>query len=126
VKYAEPLSIDEVVTAYPKVKFVLAHMGNPWIHSAAEIIYKNDNVYVDLSAFILGDLSNKDPQMVDELMVKPIRWVYYFVENPKKFLFGTDWPLCKIGPYIEAVKKAIPPQHWKAVFYQNAADLFGL
>ena len=126
VKYADPLTIDEVATAYPKVKFLLAHVGNPWFQSAAEVVYKNENVFVDTSGLMLGDVSTRDPAVVDELMVKPLRWVFYYVENPKKFLFGTDWPLCEVGPYVEAVKKAIPKEHWRAVFYQNAADLFGL
>jgi predicted TIM-barrel fold metal-dependent hydrolase len=126
VKYTEPVTIDEIATAHPKVKFLIAHVGNPWFQSAAEVVYKNDNVYVDTSALMLGDLSGKDPEAVEELVVKPLRWVFLYVENPKKFLFGTDWPLCRIGPYVEAVKRAIPPEHWQAVFHDNAAEFFGL
>jgi hypothetical protein len=125
VKYADPLTIDEIATEYPKVRFILAHAGNPWIESAAEVVYKNDNVFVDVSALMLDDVSSKNPETVDALIVKPLRWMWHYVENPKKFLFGTDWPLAKIGPYMEAVKKAFPREHWKAIFYHNAAELFG-
>lgn len=125
VKYADPLTVDEIATRYPKVKFVLAHLGNPWLQSAAEVAYKNDNVYVDVSALMIEDVSTRPPEVVDELVVKPMRWAFFYVENPKKFLFGTDWPLTRVGPYVDLVKQAIPAEHWKAVFYQNAVDLFG-
>jgi uncharacterized protein len=39
LKYSDPLTIDEVAVDHPKVKFVIAHCGNPWIESAAEVAY---------------------------------------------------------------------------------------
>jgi uncharacterized protein len=126
VKYADPLGVDEIAVTYPKAKFVIAHMGNPWFQSAAEVVYKNDNVYVDTSALLLGDVSTLDPESVEELVVKPVRWFFLYVENPKKFLFGSDYPLLKIKPYVEVIKRAIPKRYWNEVFYGNAASLFQL
>jgi predicted TIM-barrel fold metal-dependent hydrolase len=126
VKYADPLTVDEIAVTYPKVTFVIAHMGNPWIQTAGEVVYKNDNVYVDTSALLLDDLSKLNPESVEELVVKPIRWFYLYVENPRKILFGTDWPLLKVKPYIEAVARAIPKEHWDDVFHNNAARVFKL
>lgn len=124
VKFADPLQIDEIAVDFPRVNFILAHMGNPWVHSAAEVTYKNDNCYVDVSALMLENITSATPEMIDELVVKPIRWLYLYVENPKKILFGTDWPLLKVRPYIHAVQRAIPKEHWDDVFYANAARLF--
>ncbi len=126
VKYAEPLQIDEVALKFPKVNFVIAHMGNPWIQSAAEVVYKNDNVYVDISALMLGDLSKANPEAVEELVIKPIKWFWLYVENPKKMMFGSDWPLMDVKPYVEVVMRAIPKEHWENVFYKNAAEVFKL
>ena len=109
---------------HPKVKFVLAHMGNPWIQSAAEVAYKNDNVYVDTSALMIGDVEKSSPEAIEELIVKPVRWFYLYTENPKKLLFGSDWDLNHIRPYLQAIQRAIPPQHWDDVFYKNAVTLF--
>src|SRR5262249_12820140 len=55
VKYAHPLKIDEVAVDFPDTKFVLAHFGNPWIMDAAQVVYKNKNVWADLSAILIGD-----------------------------------------------------------------------
>lgn len=126
VKYAEPLQIDEVAVTYPKVNFVIAHMGNPWFDSAAEVVYKNDNVYCDTSALMLDDVSKQNPESVEELIVKKVRWFWLFVENPKKLMFASDYPLLKITSYRDAIKRAIPPEHWQAVFYDNAARVFNL
>ncbi len=126
IKYAEPLQVDEIALQFPKVNFVIAHMGNPWIQTAAEVVYKNDNVYVDISALMLGDVSKASPEALEELAIKPIHWFWLYVENPKKMMFGSDWPLMEVKPYVKAVMRAIPEQHWDDVFYLNAATLFKL
>lgn len=126
IKYTDPLQVDEVAVLNPNVKFVIAHMGSPWIESAAEVVYKNPNVYTDLSAFVLGDCSTLPPEEAYEIIVRPIHWFFIFAANPKKIMFGSDWPLLKIPPYIQAVQRAIPKEHWKAVFHDNAAELFNL
>lgn len=124
LKYADPLSIDEVAVDHPKVRFVIAHCGNPWIESAAEVAYKNANVYLECSALLIGDLEQMSKQKIETFVVRPISWIFGYVEDPKKLMFGTDWPLTPIKPYVEAYKRAIPSEHWKAVFHDNAARVF--
>ncbi|MBP7864712.1 MAG: amidohydrolase family protein [Acidobacteria bacterium] len=124
VKYADPLTLDEVAVDHPKVRFVIAHCGNPWTVSAAEVVFKNPNVYVDLSGIMIGDLSQFAAEDLDTYLIKPIRWMYRFAGNPRKFLYGSDWPLVPMGQYIRAIRKAIPPEDWKAVFHDNAVELF--
>ncbi len=126
LKYSDPLTIDEVAVDHPKVNFVLAHCGNPWIESAAELAYKNPNVYLDGSAFLIGDLKKVPPEGLEKYMTKPLSWTFGFVDNPEKLMFGTDWPLTAVGPYLRAFRDAIPSKHWKAVFRDNAAKVFGI
>ncbi|MDA1082564.1 MAG: amidohydrolase family protein [Gemmatimonadetes bacterium] len=124
LKYADPLTIDEVAVDHRNVTFVIAHAGNPWIESAAEVAYKNPNVYLDGSAFLVGDLSKMPPEQVETYVVKPVAWIFGFLEDPTKLMFATDWPLTHVKPYVEAFKRAIPPEQWKAVFHDNAARVF--
>lgn len=125
LKYSDPLTIDEVAVDYPDVKFVIAHLGNPWIQSAAEVAYKNPNVWVEASALLIGDLSDAPREKLDEYVTKPIAWAFGYLEDPKKLLYGTDWPLTVMKPYFEAFKRGIPKEHWRAVFHDNAAHVFG-
>ena len=39
-------------------------------------------------------------------------------------MFGSDWPLNDIAAYVRAFKRAIPEEHWRAVFHDNAARVF--
>lgn len=126
LKYADPLTIDEVAVDHPKTTFVIAHCGNPWVQSAAEVVYKNPNVYMECSALLVGDLRKAAPGAVDEYFVKPLAWAFGYVEDPKKLMFGSDWPLASIAQAVEASKKAIPKEHWRAFFHDNAARVFGL
>lgn len=122
LKYADPLTIDEVAVDFPKTTFVIAHLGNPWVESAAQVAYKNPNVYVEASALMIGDLSNTEE--VDTYLVKPLRWAWGYVGDPSKFLYGTDWPLVGMKAYSDAYKKAIPEKHWCDVFFKNAVKVF--
>jgi uncharacterized protein len=124
LKYSDPLTIDEVAVDWPKVKFVIAHAGYPWIQSAAEVAYKNPNVFIECSAFVIGDLSKKSAEYLETYAVKPIAWVFGYLEDPSKLMFGTDWPLTSMQPYVEIYKKAIPAEHWPAVFHDNAVRVF--
>lgn len=124
LKYADPLTIDEVAVDHPRVTFVIAHCGNPWIESAAEVAYKNPNVYLDGSAFMIGDLTRRSKGTIEQNVVKPLSWIFSYLEDPSKLMFATDWPLTDIASYVKAFKRAIPREHWKAVFHDNAARVF--
>jgi predicted TIM-barrel fold metal-dependent hydrolase len=126
VKFAEPLAIDEVAVDHPDVTFVIAHCGNPWIESAAEVAYKNDNVFLECSGMLAGDLRKLPVTKVDTYVVNPIRWIFGYVENPKKFMFGSDWPVVNLPSYVEAYKRAIPREYWQDVFHDNVVRVFHL
>ncbi len=126
LKYADPLTIDEVAVDHRKVTFVIAHCGNPWIQSAAEVAYKNPNVYLDGSAFLIGNLKETSADAIKRTMVDPLAWIFAYVEDPKKLMFGSDWPLVRMTDYIDAFKQAIPREHWQAVFHDNAVRVFRL
>ena len=124
LKYADPLTIDEVAVDHPRVRFVIAHCGNPWIESAAEVTYKNPNVFMECSALLIGDLSLTPKEKVDTYVTRPIAWIFGYLEDPSKLMFGTDWPLNRIKPYVDEYKNAIPREHWRAVFHDNAVRVF--
>jgi predicted TIM-barrel fold metal-dependent hydrolase len=120
------MAIDEIAVDYRKVNFVIAHSGNPWVQTAAEIAYKNPNVYIEGSAMLIGDLSEYSRQQLDEYIVKPLKWAFGYIEDPSKFMFGSDYALVDIKAYAEIYKRAIPREHWDAVFRDNAVKVFKL
>jgi uncharacterized protein len=90
------------------------------------VTYKNPNVYLEASALMVGDADEQPAEWVEEYVTDPIRWIFGYVEDPSKILFGSDWPLVAIGSYVEAYKRAIPREHWQAVFHDNAVRVFRL
>ncbi|MBW3600124.1 MAG: amidohydrolase [Planctomycetes bacterium] len=129
VKFAHPLKIDEVAVDFPDTKFVLAHFGNPWIMDAAEVLYKNANVFADLSAFLIGDaaaFAAMEQEGVLARVAERVKEAIAFSEAPHKFLFGSDWPLAPVTAYRDFVKRMFPPQHHGAVFGGTARELFRL
>ena len=46
---------------YPETNFVIAHCGCPWFLDAAEVIYKNANVWADLSGIFVGERPSSRP-----------------------------------------------------------------
>ena len=122
VKYAHPLDIDEIAVQFPQTTFIIAHLGNPWIRDAAEVVYKNENVYVDVSAFCIGHARGHDFKRIKE----DIQWALNYTARPDKFLYGSDWPLTPMKEYIAVIKKAVPKEHHQKIFYENAKRVFRL
>jgi hypothetical protein len=127
IRYAHPLPIDDVAVDYRGVTFVVAHLGNPWTLDAAELLYKNPNVYADLSGFLVGDAAYfEDPnraQGIEDAAAR-IREAFAWVEDPRKFLYGSDWPLVPMKPYLNFIRRAVDPEHYEQVFYSNAKRIF--
>lgn len=122
VKYAHPLAIDEIAVRFPKTTFIIAHLGNPWVRDAAELVYKNENVYADVSAFCIGHSHGQDIKRIQQ----DIQWALSYSGRPDKFLYGSDWPLTPMKEYIAVIKKAVPAKYHQKIFYQNAKRVFHL
>ncbi|KMK74923.1 amidohydrolase family protein [Alkalihalobacillus pseudalcaliphilus] len=123
LKYSHPLTIDEVAVIYSDITFMIAHLGDPWTLTGAEIIYKNSNVYADLSGLLVG--TDKEIERLNQTnFFDHLRHAITFADSYDKLLFGTDWPLVPVGPYIEFIKTFIPVEHHEKVFYLNALKVF--
>jgi hypothetical protein len=123
VKYSHPIHVDEVAVDHPKVKFVICHVGNPWIRDTMEVVYKNENVYTDISGLVLGDFSDR----FESYMRKQLQEMLVYGVHPSKVLYGTDWPISSMESYLEFIEElAIPQADRKKILAENAVQLFKL
>jgi len=123
LKYSHPLEVDEVAVDHPKVKFVICHLGNPWLVDCMEVVYKNKNVYADFSGLVLGEFT----EAFEDYMEEQIAEVILYAGEPGRFLYGTDWPICSMKSYVEFVSQLkLSEQDRRAVMYENARTLFKL
>lgn len=123
VKYSHPLHVDEVAVDHPNVKFIICHLGNPWIRDCMEVVYKNKNVYTDISGLVLGNFTDR----FESYMNKQLQEMLIYGVEPDKVLFGTDWPISSMESYIDFMEDLkIPEKERKKIMYENTAELFNL
>lgn len=122
VKYSHPIHIDDVAVDHPDVDFVICHLGNPWLRDTGELIYKNENVYADVSGLTLRDFEER----YEEWMLGQVKDMVRYMGEPRKLLFGTDWPIAEMKSYCRFMEKLLEPEHRDAVMCDNAAALFDI
>lgn len=108
---SRPAEIDRISRAYPDLKILMAHMGNPWWEEAFTIINQAPNVY--------GDFSGGSAPRVDMGC-----WKRLFAPNGKpcikvleKLCYGSDGSMCHRGIFED---------QWMMDFYDafyNALEL---
>lgn len=121
LKYAHPLHIDDLAVRLPELKIVIAHLGYPWTIDAAEVLYKNKNVYADCSGFVYGKFKKEDAECFKKIFADFLGRA----GSAKKILFGTDWPLPDQAEYARVISK-ISGRNKENIMYKNAAELFGI
>lgn len=125
LKYSHPLAIDELAAEMPDLKIVIAHLGSPWALDAAQVCYKNKNVYSDCSGFTYGAFDAGQRRRF-------VRMWETFDEITEghaadKILFGTDWPISDMRSYLDVVRACAGGEvSCEKVFSKNAKLLFGL
>lgn len=121
VKYSHPLHIDDLAVDYPKMKIVICHVGNPWIKDCMEVVYKNANVFADISGLVLGDFSEK----FERFMKQEIEEMITFAGDPKYLLYGTDWPISNMKSYLKFIDQLeLTDEKKELILWKNAAELF--
>ncbi len=122
VRQAHPLLVDDVAVDYPDVKFVICHLGNPWFQDTAEVLYKNDNVFADISGLTLGNFESA----FERYLVQRVKDMILYMGDPgKQLLYGSDWPLVDMGPYLKFLENLdFPPETMESIAWRTAAQLF--
>ncbi|RDY72715.1 amidohydrolase [Halobacillus trueperi] len=123
LKYSHPLTLDEVAVSRRDVNFVMAHLGDPWVLTGAEVVYKNRNMFADLSGWLVGTKKELDARLADNHF-DHVRHALTYCDHYEKLLFGSDWPLVPIKDYAEFIGAFIPSKHVEDVFYENACRVF--
>jgi predicted TIM-barrel fold metal-dependent hydrolase len=121
IKYAHPIHVDEVAVDHPNVNFVICHLGNPWFYETLEIVYKNKNVYTDISGLVLGKFSDR----FERFMASKLQELILLGIESDKVLFGTDWPISSMESYLSLIQNlALPEKDKRKILFENSAKLF--
>jgi uncharacterized protein len=126
LKFARPIEVDEVAVRYPDVRFVLCHFGNPWMEEAAELVYKNENVYADTSGLLAPPTAHYFDRMIERCRRRLFNAIVT-VGAPDRILYGSDWPLESLETAVDLVDGLdLPLEDREAILGGNARGLFGV
>lgn len=109
-----PIYLDEVALAFPELKIIGAHLGQPWHEEMMILAWKHPNVYIDTSA-------------------RPAkRWPESFVEfaygwGQDKVLWATDYPLLSFQRCLEDVEAlGLEMEVKRKLLRENAIRVFNI
>ncbi len=124
LRFSHPLAIDDLAFRFPELKIVMAHMGNPWIRDAAEVIYKNENVYADLSGLVTGLPEAYKEEYRVRLLEQLESAIYYC--GADNLMFGTDYCLASHADSLDFFSRLqIRKADMRKILFENALKLYG-
>jgi predicted TIM-barrel fold metal-dependent hydrolase len=117
------LNIDDVAVDNPDLKIVMCHIGNPWITDCQEVLYKNKNVYADISGLIIGNFTLSG----ERHYAGKINEMLNYVEHPHRLLYGSDWPISNMKSYVNFVQKLeLDKESHELLMFENSKRIFKL
>ena len=94
LKYANPVLLEDIAIACPRLRMVIAHMGHPWEDECIVLIRKHPNLYSNVSALHYRPLRHYHAL---------ISAIEYGVEH--KLILGSDFPSATLPQVIAGQRK---------------------
>jgi predicted TIM-barrel fold metal-dependent hydrolase len=126
LRFAHPLTVDEIAIRHPDLRIVMAHMGHPWQADTIVTIRKHPHVYADISALFYRPLSfYTGMRLATEWNVLG------------KLLFGSDYPIIAPGETAEGLRHVndivegtsfprVPEDAIEQIIHRDSLSLLGL
>jgi predicted TIM-barrel fold metal-dependent hydrolase len=122
-RFANPTLLEEALQAFPRVRFVLAHFGWPWVGEALMLALKYRNLGLDTSIVFARTPAEALRQVLAGQVGLPV------LEGslPDQLLFGSNYPRQDIRRAVRGVRSlGLSPTLEERLFRGNAARLLGL
>ncbi|MGO8731470.1 MAG: amidohydrolase family protein [Terriglobia bacterium] len=119
----QPLLLEKAIRRFPRLKFVLAHWGWPWIWEASALALKYPNVFLDTSC-LYYDSPTEFFQFVFSKQL-PTTLIERSLRN--QVVFGSNYPRVEIKNMVKALKSlALTEGCLEKILYKNAEKLLGI
>jgi len=92
MEFGRPFLMDEVARTFPKLRIIIAQLGQPWVDETIILIGKHPNVFADVSGLL-----KRHWQAYNALVAAYQEGVI------DKLLFGSDYPYTNAEDCIEAL-----------------------
>jgi predicted TIM-barrel fold metal-dependent hydrolase len=126
LEFGRPYLLDEIARSFPRLRIVIAQLGQPWIDETICLLGKHPHVFADVSG-LLG----RPWQAYSALITA---YQYGVIE---KLLFGSDFPYTNATECIEALYSlnqiaqgtnlpVVPRESLRGIVERDALGLLGL
>ena len=119
----QPLLLEPAIRRFPKLNFVLAHWGWPWVWDANALALKYPNVYLDTSCFYYDGPTEFFQFHFSQQM--PITIIERSLRN--QVVFGSNYPRVEIKNMVKAIKSlGLTEACLEKILRTNAEKLLGI
>jgi hypothetical protein len=126
LEFARPYLLDEVARTFPRLRIVVAQLGQPWVDETICLLGKHPHVYADVSGML-----SRPWQAYNAL----VNCYQYGVVD--KLLFGSDFPYTSATECIEALYSLnqmahgtnlplVPRESLRGIVERDALALLGI
>lgn len=126
LEFARPLLLDEVGREFPDLKFVIGHLGYPWVDETIVLLGKHANAFADIAGVL------RQPWKAYNALLSAHS---YGVMD--KLLFGSDFPYRSPAACIEALYSVnqvaqgtsmpvVPREQLRGIVERDALALLGI
>jgi predicted TIM-barrel fold metal-dependent hydrolase len=113
-KYANPMALDDVALAFPDLKIVMAHMGDPWIAEVIGLLNKHPNLYLMTSGW--------SPKYIPQALLQ-----YMEKRGPEKVMWASDYPAVSFERTVpQALALPLSDSVKERYLELNAREVFGM
>lgn len=113
-KYQDPMPLDDVALAFPDLKIVMTHVGNPWVDEVIALLVRHPNLYLMTS----GWAPKYIPRQVREFLCSS--------RGRHRVMFSSDYPVLGLErSRDEADEWELDEATANAFFSGNALAVFG-
>jgi hypothetical protein len=126
MEYGRPYLLDDVCRTFPRLRIIIAQLGQPWVDETICLLGKHANVFADVSGML------KRPWQAYNALVSAYQ--YGVID---KLLFGSDFPYTNATECIEALYQLnqiahgtnlpmVPRESLRGIVERDTLTLLGL
>jgi predicted TIM-barrel fold metal-dependent hydrolase len=112
-----PAHLDEVALAFPTLRLIAHHIGDPWTDISVRLAARHKNFYICTSAW--------SPKRYPSDLMEFLKGSWHGVRGADKVIYASDFPLLDLERTTrDARALALPDDSLRSVLFDNANKLF--
>jgi hypothetical protein len=117
MRHNDPTHLDEVALAFPDLKIIAHHIGDPWNDMVVRLAARHKNYFVCTSAW--------HPKTYPSELIAFMAGKWHGTWGSEKVVFASDWPILDMTKAVSAAR-ALPlaDEQLTSFLYTNAKRLF--